>query len=105
MSTRRPLVVLRCRTCRKRLGTVDAVPADWSQTVTVHRCRKCDMPDPRRIVGELIRHDREGEPLAGLLPLWAVRDEVERADRSRKPVHVGVSSSVRADGTLDLHLT
>src|SRR5690606_38132008 len=107
VSRRRSLVVLRCRTCRRPLGSVYEVPADWSQTVTVYRCRKCGMPSPGRVVDQLIRHDRTGEPLAGLLPLSAIRDQITAATapRARRPVDVGVSSSVRADGTLDLHLT
>lgn len=97
-------VVLRCKKDRALLAEVgaDPLPTDWSATVFVPRCKKCDMPSSRRIVDYMTHHDLDGVPMGGELPLWAIRDELLAASKGKK-VNLAVSFSTQEDG-LHLHL-
>lgn len=98
-------VIMRCAGCRAVLVRVPAVePESWTDdTAFVPRCFKCDMPDPGRIVGYLMRRGVTGEPVGADMPMWVIREAVSKVKARGKDVGVSVTFSQDADG-LHLHL-
>jgi hypothetical protein len=84
------LVIVRCKTCGTQLGTLDAMPDDWSGNLNVLRCRKCVIPSPRRLAGVLAQKNAKGFALTVDIPLADLRRAAEKAKREGKSVSVTI---------------
>ncbi|MGO9926933.1 MAG: hypothetical protein ACLPLP_12615 [Mycobacterium sp.] len=119
-----PLVVLRCQRCGTRLGSLDAMPTDWSGTLRISRCLKCVVPDgalmskpnpaalellrtgklpedakPRRrsrLVEVLAQQGVSGFPLTAEIPLAELRADAMKANKRGRGVSVNVAPVPRA---------
>lgn len=86
------LVRIRCRRCHRVLATVDewqAVEsrrAGWSGCVEFGRCRRCDLPDPRRVVGVMSAQGVDAMPLNRRIDYAELRPHVERALRLARTI-------------------
>jgi hypothetical protein len=77
-----PLVIIRCKKCGRELGSLDAMPDDWSGSITVLRCRKCVIPSPERLAGVLERQKATGGfALLVEIPLTELRRAAHKAQR------------------------
>jgi hypothetical protein len=75
------LVIIRCQHCRTRLGSLDAMPDDWSGKLNVLRCRKCVIPTPRRLLGAFVRLEATGFAPTVDIPLADLRRYAIKAQR------------------------
>jgi hypothetical protein len=119
-----PLVVLRCLRCGKGLGTLDAMPTDWSGTLRISRCLKCVVPGgdlmtkpnpdalellrtgklpedakPRRrsrLIDVLAQQGVSGFPLTEEIPLAELKAPAIKAVRRGRAVSFNVAPSLRA---------
>lgn len=78
------LVNIRCHN-RHILARIDAAPEDWSGTLTVSRCGKCDVPSADRLVDVLIASGRDSFALGIKIPWSELRPYIETARRRGKP--------------------
>ena len=113
-----PLVVVLCRHCRTRLGSLDAMPDDWSGGLTVDRCPKCVVPDgtlmtkpnpdalellrtgklpedakprrPSRLIDVLAQQGASGFAIKQTIPLADLRADAMKAKGRGRPVTVRV---------------
>ncbi len=90
------LVIVRCKRCRTQLGSLDAMPDDWSGNLGVPRCRKCVVPSPRRLVGVLQQQKAAGFALALDIPLAELRPHALKAKARGKAVTVDIAPSLKA---------
>jgi hypothetical protein len=91
MSTPSPLVIVRCKKCGTQLGSLDAMPDDWSGYLTVLRCRKCVIPAPRRLIGVLIQQKAKEFALTGGIPLEQLRPHAHKARNRGRTVSVTIA--------------
>lgn len=80
------LVIVRCQRCRHMLGSLDAMPEDWSGFLAVSRCRKCVLPTPRRLMGVLRQHHARGFAMGLNIPLADLKPYALKAQARGKAV-------------------
>lgn len=85
-----PLVIIRCKHCRTRLGSLDVMPDDWSGNLNVLRCRKCVIPTPRKLLGAFIRQQATGFALTVDIPLADLQQHAIKAKRTGRAATVSV---------------
>ncbi|MDR3665159.1 MAG: hypothetical protein P4L86_33050 [Mycobacterium sp.] len=90
MTTPPSLVIVRCKQCRTRLGSLDTMPDDWSGMLTVHSCPNCVVPENRRIVEVLGKQRAVGIPMLLNIPLTDLRRHAMKAKRLGRPEGVDV---------------
>lgn len=76
-------VRIRCAKCRAVLKTATDVPpgTDPSTPVSFLRCRKCDVPEVRDLIGVLRRTGRNGLPLTGQTTVGAMSEPIAESIR------------------------
>lgn len=85
------LVKVRCHRCWTVLHEVEHRPATWDDPdLHVLRCRRCDLPDPRRIVKVMMRKDVDGIGLLAAVPWALLREPIELAERTGKTQDFGI---------------
>ncbi len=84
------LVIIRCSGCRARLGSLDAMPDDWTGNLTVIRCRKCVIPAPRRLLEVLAKQQATGFGAAINIPLAELKAHALKANAKGHAVTVSV---------------
>jgi hypothetical protein len=89
------LVIVRCQRCGRRLGSLDAMPDDWSGNLPVARCRKCAIPTPGRIMQVLRRTGARGFAMGMDIPLAELRDAARKAQARGRPVSVDIPPIAR----------
>jgi hypothetical protein len=91
-----PLVIIRCKRCRKPLGSLDTMPDDWSGYLTVKRCANCVMePESHRFVDALREQGLAGFARALDIPLADLRPHATNAKALGHPIHVDVPPSLK----------
>jgi hypothetical protein len=89
-------VIVRCKRCRKKLGSLDTMPEDWSGYLTVKRCANCVMePESHRFVDALREQGLAGFAWALDIPLADLREAAMRAKEKGAPVTVEVPPSLK----------
>lgn len=84
------LVIIRCKNCRTQLGSLDAMPDDWTGNLTVLRCRKCVIPSPRRLIHVLRSQRARGFALAVNVPLTELQSHAVKAKATGRAVTVAL---------------
>lgn len=85
------LVRVRCAKCWTILHKVERRPESWEDDdLLVMRCRRCDMPDPTRIVDVLIRKGLDSMGLMASVPWATLRPSIEKAERTGKTQDHGI---------------
>lgn len=87
-SGERPVLVnIRCARCWRILASVKSAPDDWSKSLAVPRCPKCDIPKPDR--HDMVVIDRWASGLGAgfvaevLIPWEDLREPIATARRRR----------------------
>jgi len=81
------LIRIRCRKCLRVLVEISDPPTLNSDgQVTFLRCRKCDLPDPGRIVDVMITQDVDAFPMNWQVGWNDLRRHAEKARRTDKTV-------------------
>lgn len=91
------LVIIRCKRCRTPLGSLDAMPNDWSGSLTILRCRKCVIPSPRRLLKVFAQQGATGFSLAVEVPLADLRAHAVEAQRRGHAVSVSIPPLSQAE--------
>jgi hypothetical protein len=79
MKTPSTLVIIRCQRCRTQLGSLDAMPEDWSGNLTITRCRKCVIPSHSRFIDVLRQQNATAFALGMDIPLAELRPHALKA--------------------------
>jgi hypothetical protein len=82
------LVRLRCRRCRGVLGEISQPPATWEGARRYVMCRRCELPDPRRIATVLAKKGLPSMPIQREVAWKDLRPFLEEALRTGKTVDV-----------------
>lgn len=91
MKTPSSLVIIRCLTCNTRLGSLDAMPEDWSGNLRLTRCRKCVIPSHSRFVDVLRQQNATAFALGMDIPLAELRPHAEKAQARGRAVGVSIA--------------
>lgn len=90
------LVELRCKRCGRPLGSLDAIPTEWNGTLTIARCKKCDIPSVSKIVDVLISQSADSYALTVEIPLTQLKVDALKAKARGRAVTLQISPNQTA---------